>query len=387
VNEYAGFPDLPVLGELGDRLGTAFAEAERRQPAPRAGRRWRPLLVGAILFVVLAASAAAATLLALRGAVIPAPEHIDLQPPMIVKPETARLSGVTARDPADRRTWTVRLARSETGLTCLTAGELRGDEFGITGLDGRFRTLAPGFTDGCAATYVGARVFDGRNRRAVRTVVDGHAPGLQRATLESGGRARELKVSKDGVFIGVLAGYPEDVVIRVTLTFGNGKTRTHTFGRSQFVAADRGGATRIESFVVSNAPRTSCVRVLSAREVRPFATAPPICGAMSSAYFFKAVTLREGSRSGTGIRGWNWQHPSRTVVYGSANRRRVKSVTLVGAGRALRMRPGINGSFQRLLPASVDPRDLVLVVTLQNGSVERARTQANLVPGPGVRER
>jgi hypothetical protein len=379
VNEYAGFPDLPVLGELGDRLGAAFAEAERTRPAPRVAWRWRPLLVGAILFVLLAASAAAATLLALRGAVIPAPEHIDLQPPMIVKPDTVRLSGVTAADPVDRRTWTVRLARSETGLTCLTAGELRGDRFGITGLDHRFRTLAPGFTDGCGATYVGARVFDSTERRAVRTVVDGYAPGLQRVTLESTTGRRDLKVSKEGAFVGILAGYPEDIGIRVKLVFGGGKTRTHTFGRSPLVTPDPGGATRIESFVVSNRPHTGCVQVVSAREVRPFATAPSICGPMNRPYFFKAVTLREGAHGGAGVTTWHWRHPSRTVVYGSANRRRVKRITLVGAGRALRIKPIVNGAFQLLLPASVDPSGLVLVVTLQNGSVERARTQANLV--------
>lgn len=386
MSDYAtAFPDLPALGELGERLGAAFAEAERVKPAARVSWRWRPLLVGALLFVVLAASAAAATLLALRGAVIPAPKHIDLQPPMIVKPETARLSGVTATDPVDKRTWTVRLARSETGLTCLTAGELRDGKFGITGLDGRFREAAPGFTDGCASTYVGARVFDSNERRTVRTVVDGYSPGVQRVVLESVNGKRNLNVSKNGVFVGVFAGYPEDFGVRVSLVFAGGKTETHTFGRSSFVTPDPAGATRTMSYVISGAMSTGCVRVMSAREVRPFASAPPVCGSIHSPYFFKAVTLRDGAHGGNGIETWKWNHASRTLVYGSARKREVRSITLVGAGRAIRIKPSLSGAFQRLLPATVDPASVVLVVTLENGSVERARTQAHLVPTPGRR--
>src|SRR2546423_799116 len=134
----SAFRDLPALADLGDRLATAFAQAERAESArrrPRHGWRLRPAVVAALLFALLAASAAAATLLVLRGSVIPAPQRVDLQPPMIVEPDTARLSGVTAADPRDHKVWTVRLARSQTGLVCLTAGELRDGHFGITGLD------------------------------------------------------------------------------------------------------------------------------------------------------------------------------------------------------------------------------------------------------------
>jgi hypothetical protein len=344
----------------------------------------RPLLLTGIFFVLLAATAAAGTLLVLRGSVIPAPQKANLQPPMIVRPDTAKLSGVTAIDPTDHRTWTVRLAKSETGLTCLTAGELRGGSFGITGLDGKFRALAPGFTDGCGAPYVGARVFDARTRRDVRTVVDGFAPGLRHVVLDSANGTRNLDVSNTGVFVGVVAGYPEDIGIRVKLTFANGRTETHTFGRSPFVVPDVGGATRTFGYQVSGYPHTGCVRVMSAREVKPFSSSPVACGDIRKPFFFTALTLRQGTHGDHGMNTWNWQHPSRTVVYGSANKRLIKSMTLVGAGRAIRIRPALGSAFQLLFPATVDPQKLILVVTLRNGTVERAPAPAHLVPPPGA---
>src|SRR4051812_2176370 len=103
MTEGVGFAELPTLAELGDRLELAFVAAERPEPQrARVRVRWglRPVLLAVLLFVLLAASTAAATLLALRGSVIPAPQKEDLQPPMIVKPETAHLSGVTSKDPS-----------------------------------------------------------------------------------------------------------------------------------------------------------------------------------------------------------------------------------------------------------------------------------------------
>ena len=389
MNELAGFPDLPVLDELGARLGTAFAASERdgrSRPRARLAWRWRPLLAAGVAFALLAASAAAATLLVLRGSVIPAPQKVDLQPPMIVKPDTVRLTGVTAADPVDRRTWTVRVARSETGLMCLTVGELRSGRFGITGLDGRFRTLAPGFTDGCGSHYIGARVFDSDSRQAVRTVVDGYGgPTLRAVLLESSAGTRHLRVSKDGFFVGALAGYPEDIGIRAKLIYAGGRTETHSFGHSPFVRPDAQGATRLEGFQVSNLPQLGCVRVLGAREVKPFFSAPVACGDIRGAFYFRAVTLPTGSHGGRGITTWSWQHPSRTLVYGSVRARLVKSVTLLGAGRAIRIKPAAGGGFQRLFPASVNASKLTLVVTRRDGRVERATGQAHLLPPPGAR--
>jgi hypothetical protein len=385
------FAELPALSELGDRLATAFADAERPERArARVPIAWRPhpAWVAALVFALLATTAAAATLLVLRGSVIPAPERVNLQPPMIVKPDTARLSGVTARDPSGATLWTVRLASSQTGLICMTAGELRGGRFGITGLDGRFRALAPGFTDGCGAAgapVVGSRVFDSQKRSQVRTVVDGYGgPQLRSAVLESSVGTRRLPVSKDGVFVGVLAGYPEDIGVRVNLGFADGKTETHTFGRSSFVAPDPAGATRIDAYSISGAASKICVRVLSAREVKPFSSGPAACGAVHGAFFFQARRLRQGDHGGRGFNTWHWNHASRTALYGWANKRKVLRVEVVGNG-VMHLKPALSGAFQALFPPSVDPGALTVVVTLRNGSKERGRLQAHLVAPPGQR--
>jgi hypothetical protein len=346
------------------------------------------VLAGALLFALLAASAAAATLLVLRGSVIPAPERENLQPPMIVKPETAKLAGVTAKDPASSRLWTVRLARSETGLVCVTAGELRDERFGITGLDGRFRQLAPGFADGCGApgrgraAIVGARVFDSTRRGAVRTVVDGYGgAGLKTAVVVSALGTRRLAVSDEGAFVGVFAGYPEDIGLRVDLGFANRKTETHRFGLSSFIAPDSEGAIRIETFSLSGHNHTICVRVMSARDVLPFSTGPVLCGDTHSDYFFATRQLRERQHGGRGFYKWRWKHSNRTVLYGHV-RGTVKRLTVVGSGPARRITPARNGSFQIVYPVSVKPEDLTLVVTKRDGSVERKSVFWGLVEPP-----
>ena len=51
----SAFRDLPALADLGDRLATAFAQAERAESArrrPRHGWRLRPVVVAALLFAL-----------------------------------------------------------------------------------------------------------------------------------------------------------------------------------------------------------------------------------------------------------------------------------------------------------------------------------------------
>jgi hypothetical protein len=385
----SAFPDLPALSQLGDSLSAAFARAEqqeRERPRPRRALvRLRPVLIAALVFALLAASAAAATLLVLRGSVIPAPKTRDLQPPMIVEAGSVHMSGVTARDPADGTTWSLRLARSRTGLVCVTAGELHGDRFGITGLDGRFRELAPGFTDGCGAAgtqraaFVGARVFDSGKRTAVRTVVDGYGgKQLRAASVETVHGTRSMRLSPDGAFLGVVAGYPEDAGLRVRLRFASGHVETHSFGRSGFVAPDPDGALRTESFQISGVDSIRCVRVGSARQVRPYSSAPLACGENGGAYFFRALRLREGTRGGAHFGTWSWKHASRTLVYGLVDKRKIERITVTGAGRARRLRPAPSGAILAIFPPSVNPHRVQLVVTLADGSAERHSFESGL---------
>ncbi|HEX6712143.1 MAG TPA: hypothetical protein VF066_02115 [Thermoleophilaceae bacterium] len=391
MSGHAAFPDLPVLAELGDRLELAFAQAERagveRPHRPRLGFALRPAVVALVLFVLLAAGAAAATLLALRGSVIPAPQKEDLQPPMTVRPETAHLSGVTARDPRNATEWTVRLARSQTGLVCVTAGELRDGRFGVTGLDGRFREMAPGFSDGCGApgrgraAIVGARVFDSGKRAQVRTVVDGYGgPKLRSVRIASAAGTHNAPVSGEGAFVAVYAGYPEDFALRLELRFDDGRLEMHRFGASSFITPDPDGALQIETTRISGFNHTLCVRVVSARQVKPFSRSAIACGDTHSDFFFRAQRLRTGEVHGNGMWGSEWHHSSRTVLFGHAHNAR--HLTVVGAGRARRVRLSRSGSFQLIYPASVNPERLALVVTKRDGSVERRSGQWALVPPP-----
>jgi hypothetical protein len=395
------FADLPILEELGGDLRRAMLAADAGTPAaaPFRNRRvsgysWRTVALALLVLLALAAAAAAATLLVLRGSVIPAPAKKNLQPPMIVKPATVHLAGISAPDPAGGKTWSVRLARSETGLVCTTAGELRGKTFGVTGLDGRFRQLAPGFVDSCGALAAGrpavleARVFDAARRGDVRTVVVGVAgKSLRTAELRSGGRTTRMPVSAEGAFVGVVAGYPEDVGIGTTLTFADGSRRTHVFGRDQFVSADPNGALRTESFVTSNTRNARCVRVLSARQHQPFTTGPVLCGAAAgSTYYFDARRVRPGDRSRRqGIYGFSWgRHAARTLFWGVAGSR-VKRMTITGPGVRRVLRPTISGAFLAVLPATVDPRSLQVAVLISNGRVEHQRPPYNLGPVPPKR--
>jgi hypothetical protein len=392
----AHFADLPILDELGRDLELAFAAAERTEPRRkrlRVRRRGFPSLLFAVLvFLVLAAGAASATLLALRGSVIPAPAKQDLTPPMIVRAGSVHLSGISVQDPRAARRWSLRLATSETGLICTTAGELRGKRFGITGLDGRFRTLAPGFVDGCGkprdgrAAVIEARVFDAPRRPDVRTVIVGYAgAGLRKAQLETTSGARAMPVSHEGAFIGVVVGYPEDTGFRVRLTFTGGKQASQTFGRNQFVTPDVAGALRTMAFSVSNRPNSLCTQMVSARQVRPFTAGPVICGnARGSSYLFDARTMHPGDHSRRhGIYSWDWQsHAARTIVWGLAGSR-VRRITIVGpGGRRDRVRHEAGGAFAAVYPPSVDPRRLTVVFEISNGRVERRHAPYNVAPLP-----
>jgi hypothetical protein len=190
-------------------------------------------------------------------------------------------------------------------------------------------------------------------------------------------------VSKRGAFVGVIAAYPEDVGIRLTLRFADGRTETHAFGASPLVTPDPGGAMRTFGYQIAGAQNTVCIRMESAREVKPYSLSPVACGDVHQPFFFSARTLREGDHGGRGITTWYWHHPARTVVYGSANKRLVKRLALAGPHGTLSLKPTAGNAFQALLPPRVDPHTLVLVVTLRNGAVERVHAPAHLVPPPG----
>jgi hypothetical protein len=389
--------DLPILDELGAALELAFERGERAA----AGRRHRfprlrmgLLLPAAAALVLLGCGAAAGTLLVLRGSVIPAPAPEDVQPQMKPLVRTAHVEPLRARDPAGGAPWGVRIARSETGLICTTAGQIVGGRFGVIGLDGRFRELSPEFTDGCGAqrpghtSLIGARVFYSPADAAVRTVIDGFAgPGLASAVLQPVyGRPRKLAVASDGAFVTVFAGYPEDIGARVVLRFRDGHTEAHNLGRSPLVLQDPygGNAWSTSAGSFGNA-QPVCVGFGSVGRDRTRASGPAICGIPTGSryYFFTGRRFYPGEHQHGGLFGsYSWgTHPARTMVWGALGKN-VNSVSVDGPGGLRRVRILLNHTFLAIYPGSVDPARLTVVLRFAGGRVVRRQGSANLVPYP-----
>lgn len=389
-----------------------LVEAARRRSVARrtalgvlrrgGGRPVGSLLLAAVLGLGVAGTAGAGTLLALRDDVIGAPAARDVPAEQMPARGSSRLASVTAPDPErDALPWTVRVARSRTGLLCSTAGRRRGADFGLVGLDDRFRRLPVRVTDGCgilrrnATSLVGARVFDADEPGDVRTVVNGVAGAtLRSAAIEAGGQRQPVPVGRGGTFVAALRGYPEDLGVRVTLRFADGHAERHPFGVSEFVVPDPAGgrAWRVESFAFGVRPGEPpnprvCARFAPARRLRNGPSSPPACGELGvrrqRGYFAAIRRLKPGAGGTDFLTTGNWRdHPPRTAVWGTAGQD-VRSVTVVGPGRERReLDIAPSRAFLAVYGPEVDPRALRLVVRFRDGRTETRRRSANLVDGP-----
>lgn len=395
------FEDLPILGELGVafRAGMARAEAtEAVAPATPATtkRRTRARFgwLGTVLVLgLVGTTAAAATLTLLRGSPIPGPKAEDTQRPMSPRIDSLRVVDLRASDPSGGASlpFALRTGRSETGQTCATVGQVDGKDFGIVGDDGRFREVAAGIVDGCGAetphdaAITGARVFDAARYADVRTVVyAAGAPGLSAAVMVVRGRRTTLPV-KDGAFLGVLRGYPEDVGLQVRMRIGN-RTVVRGFGTGPKLVLDPDGpawqvngigttahgqaidcvsigAVRRHGSAAGSSTPGLCVR--SSAERRRHTTRPPIPLA------FDMRTLHRGDH-GRGvdalIEAWRWNSPDRTVIWGVLDREKVRALKLKAPTGLIPVRITTSDDFGVVLPATVRVRDLRLVATMRNGT-------------------
>jgi hypothetical protein len=392
-----------------DGLERDLVEAARRRAqatAPRPGRtgtrRARPplrsLLLAAALLVLMAGSAAGATLLALRGSVIPAPQAVP--PEQTPAAGTSRVASLRAADPQrGLLPWTVRVARSETGLLCSTVGQAdRAGTFGLVGLDGRFRAIADGVSDSCGTAHddgislIGARVFDARARENVRTVVSGVGAedAIARVQVQTTtGRTFRVPVS-GGVFAIALRGYPEDLGIRAIVTDKDGHRETHDFGRSAFVAGDPSGgpAWKLQAFMMSNDGRT-CANFSWARPAANAPVSPEACGDLShgrrrtrSGWYVAVRLLSKGTRGSVPFPAKWGDHPPRVAVWGGVGDD-VRAVSVqVGSGppRALGIPP--SRTFLAVLDPKVDPATVTTRFTMKDGRTEVAHGSAHLVAHP-----
>jgi hypothetical protein len=408
------FPDLPVLERLGDSVASAAQRAEagtggvrrglplRRRGSRRLVRRVPPrvLALAALLVLSTTAAAAAATLLVLRGSVIPAPRATP--PEQTPAPGTGRLAGFVVADPRDATTrWTMRLATSRTGLLCSTVGQLVGGEFGIVGLDRRFRTLSPEAADACslvrtnASSLVGARIFDASRHADVRTVVSGVAgQHLRGVTVAAAGRTQRVAVHAGGTFMAVFAGLPEDLGLDVRLRFADGHLERHPFGIAPMVLPDPAGgrAWRVESGVLGGRP-TICISLRAARQRLNAPSSPGACGSLGDnprrrlGVFFAVRRLEPGMKASYDSPfGGVWRAtPPRLLVWGAAGTD-VASITVRGPRGERRtgsfFRP--NGAFAYMFGPRVRSGQVTVTVRFRDGRTLVRDASTGIVPAPGV---
>lgn len=374
--------------------------AERRRDARPSQRlsRLRRIVLATLLFALIGATTAGAGLLLLRGTVIPGPAVRDVPRDQLPLPGTTRLTGLTAEDPvAGRPPWTLRLARSSTGLLCSTVGQLDGGRFGLVGLDGRFRTYPERIVDSCGerldgerVSLLGARVFDADDPREVRTVVNGVAgPALRAVTLEVRGRRREAPVGPGGTFLAVLPGYPEDSGVQATLRFASGKTETHPFGIASDVVVDPdgGGAWRATTRPAWRLPGVSCAAFEPVRPRAGRGLSPGACGRDGA----PAVVAVERIEPGIGswraqfTGGGNWgRHPARTAVWGWLGRE-AAAIEISGAGEPRRIAVRRHAAFAVVFSPAVDPADLRVSIHFANGRVVTTHGDLNRLPAKELR--
>jgi hypothetical protein len=360
------------------------------------------MVIAAVLGTGAASATAAGTFAVLRGAVIAAPAARDVPREQTPVVSTGHVSPLRVADPEDDApAWTLRVARGTTGYLCSTVGQVHGRAFGLVGLDGRFRRLDPAIADACGqeqrgrVSLVGARVFAGRDDGAVRTVVNGVAGReLRRVEVHTTSGTSRAAMAEDGTFLAVLRGRPEDMGLRVVLTFADGHRQTERFGedRSLVLDPDGGSAWRAQGTTMSGDDRT-CVTFTWARRQARAPVSPAACGrlqsrggspASRSGIFFAVRRLNDRSvgRRPASVFGGAWNgRPARTAVWGAAGDD-VRAVTVLGApGGPRRLRTG-DGVILGVLPGTVSAAALRVRITWVDGHSTVVRGDEQLVDPP-----
>ena len=321
----------------------------RARPAARRGRGASGSRSAIVL--PIAATSGAATAVVLREAVIPAPDpaHVpDEQTPLAGTAVVSTRAGRRSR--RSGLPWTVRVARSKTGFTCTTVGQVRDGVFGLTGLDGVFRRLPGELSDACGqgGTLTGARVARRRPRArtCARSSTAPPASGLRTATLTTAAGERPLTVGPGGTFVAVAARLPRgqrrgrDAGLRRRAQRASQLRRLAGHDCSTPPAGRRGSTDRY-----AMGTRWRCARLRTARPDRaarprgrwPARRRRPPAWALRSSdreWVADARTFRPGDRGVAGARSLGLARSARADgrLGRRPHARTLRSVTLRGAG-------------------------------------------------------
>jgi hypothetical protein len=363
-----------------------LVDAARRRSNVRPLRRRPPtrsFLLAAVLALLVAGSAMAGTLYILRGDPIPAPAARDAGASQTVEPGSSHVLPMRADDPGGGPAWALRVGRSRTGAICTTVGQEVGGEFGVVGLDDRFRPLADGAVDGCGkegSTLIGARVFDARRAADARTVVNGVAgPDARSVSVAAIGRDHEAAVGPGGSFLVGFAGYPENLGLDVRVRFADGHVERHPLGLSRSVVPDPAGDRAWVLFPFQHAGFSGrCVTFNSVRRDRERSSSPVACARRSAPFFFAVRRIEPD--------GDAWRGPARTAVWGELGPD-VASAQAVAGKDVRELRPAASTrAVLAVFAPSVHPRSIDVRLLMRDGSRRFERGSANVVRTPKALE-
>lgn len=373
--------ELPSIEAFGERL----VDAARRPPR----RRLRSVAIALAVMLPVAGTTGVATAVVLRQTVVSAPDPAQVPDEQTPLAGTAVVSPLRAADPGDGAPWTLRVARSKTGFTCTTVGQVQEGVFGLVGLDGVFRRLPGELSDACGqgGTLTGARVMAADELKDVRSIVYGVAGDeLTAATLLTASGDKRLRVGAGGTYVAALRGYPEDQAVAVRLRFKDGRTERHALGSARPTIPDPAGAQAWAVDAFKMGTRYRCAYVHQARlGGQERLKSPTACLGLRKSrrtWVADAHVLRPGDKGVPGLDRWTWlDAPPRTVVWGVSRRNKdLRAVTLLGAGAPRRLAISPPGAFAAVLPETVQPDALSLEVTLADGTVERGKPGEGLIP-------
>ena len=317
--------------------------------------------------VPVAATSGAATAVVLRETVVQPPDPATVPDEQTPLAGTAVVSDLRAADPDTAAApWTLRVARSKTGFTCTTVGQVQDNVFGLTGLDGVFRRLPGELSDACGqgGTLTGVRVLaaDRATRRAVGRLRR-RGRHLRTATLltATGDRTAEARRRRDlrrrtarvprgphGVAAPHVRGRPQRTP----------QAQRRPPDRSPTPRARRRGRSRGTRWAPAGGARSSTRRGWAARNA--CRARPPASALRTSerTWVADARLLRTGERGVPGFDRWSWRGtPDRTVVWGVARTNdAVRSVVLRGAGAPRPVAVSEEGAFAAVLPPTDEAR-------------------------------